>query len=358
MLDIVKRMNLLILPVGANCNQKCVYCYHDGIEKCNPMPYSILDKIIKESFSLFSALNFIWHGGEPLLAGLPFFKKAVDLQNNYCCQKLSYKNIIQTNATLIDNEWADFFNKNKFFVSTSIDGFAFAHNQNRKTILGKGSFAQVVRGINRVKRNQKIGIITIINKTNVNYPEKVYETMKKIGNRGFKIHFFSETSKELKKLVPDEKSVVNFLKTIFDLWIKEDNPSFQIRTFTDMVRAYLGAKVVNCAAGKDRCKFFMTVVPNGDIYSCHRFIKCDDFRLGNILEKPLKEILDQGISVYQQMSQLPKECLKCKWIEWCGGDCSYDRWLKNKNFNDLSPNCRIFKEIFGYVEKRLKTILN
>ncbi|MBU2219197.1 SPASM domain-containing protein [Patescibacteria group bacterium] len=348
---------VLVAPVGGECNLRCYYCYHEGIRKTKikVMDDKTLLAVIKSAYGLARKIDFLWHGGEPTLAGLDFYKKAVELQKQFLPGH-KIENIIQTNGTLLTNAWAEFFAREKFFVSISLDGPKNLHNANRVFPNGKGSFEKVVRGINLIKQRQKVGILCIVSSTNVDYPEEIYDFMKKIGNRGFEANLCTETDLGVKHLIPSDEKSIKFFKRLFDLWFKDDNPNFRIRTFVNAIRAVVDGTPIDCSFAYNHCWLYLGIDENGDIYPCNRFLKNKELYMGSVQDGSLCQMheSEKAKAIYAEMPKIQGKCFRCKWWQNCGGGCAYDRWIINRKFSTLHPQCAIRQELFSYTEKKIQ----
>lgn len=354
---------IIIEPVGASCNLSCRYCYHANIResKTEIMPENILKKLIKNSLQINNnRVKFLWHGGEPLLAGINFFKNVITLQKKYqTSQFQQISNHLQTNATMIDSEWAAFFKNNFFKISTSIDGPDWLHNKYRYFRNGYGSFDKTLKGIKLLNQyDLTVGVVVTINKYNVNYPNIVYQTLIDLGIKSFEFNIASKVPGS-KTLSPNKDAASIFLKRTFDLWFDSDDPSVYIRIFHNVIRSLLGMNVRDCTFSYNRCREYIASDEKGNLYSCGRFLKEKVAYLGHCFNKPLIEILSDKKTqhIFDLVSKVKKECLECKWLGACGGGCAYQRWL-NGGFGSLFPQCEIRKSLFKYVEKKIKKYLN
>lgn len=346
----------IITPVGNNCNLRCDYCYHSNLPRMSLkiMTEEILERFIKESLSMFSHIRYIWHGGEPMLAGLNFFQKALFFQKKYRKDDQVVINGIQSNVTLVDDSWGKFFADTNFHVSTSLDGIKEVHNLHRDN-----SYDQVLKGIeildNYLKR---VGVILVVNKDNVFLADQIYKSFKTFSwFRGFELHPYMPVADSENKLVPNEDDLLNFMYQIFDLWWEDDNPKIVIRMFRDIIRVFLKDHPIVCASQRKGCLNITSVNYDGSIYTCSRFMEEKGGYLGNIIEDDLCIILQRKRTekIYQQMVDLPRECLRCKWLDYCGGGCAYQRWLDawSKYYQ-----CNVRKELFRYVTSRLNNLKN
>jgi len=347
---------VLVAPVGGECNLRCKYCYHEGIrrDRVDVMNDKVLLGTIKAAVGLARQIDFLWHGGESTLAGLNFYKKAVAWQREFL-KGQKVKNIIQTNGTLLTDEWAEFFSKEDFFVSISIDGPQALHNANRIFAGGRGSFEKVINGINLIKEQQKVGLLCIVNSANVAYPEEIYAFMKSTGNRGFEANLCTETVEGVGHLIPSDEQATKFFKRLFDLWFQDDQPSFRIRTFVNAIRAMVDGTPLDCSFAYNRCWLYLGIDERGDVYPCNRFLKVPEFYLGSVLEKSLSEIHEtkKAKQIYSEMPKIHGGCFRCKWWQNCGGGCAYDRWLIDRKFDSVHPQCAVRRRLFSHIEKKV-----
>lgn len=356
----LQKITVMILPVGSICNLSCSYCYHGDrsgrIGKVKTIQSSNLKKIIEDSRELATDIDFLWHGGEPLLAGLDPYQKALTFQKSTVFNG-SVRNILQTNAVLINDKWAKFLAQNNFLLSVSLDGPEHLHDKNRYSHDKQGTFKLVSRGIKKViDAGRDIGVISVVTKTNVNHPDEVYATLKAIGARTCAFHFCSGDESDNFSFVPSDKEGVSFFKRVFDLWLKDDDPNFLIRNFRNVLRVMYGGKALDCASNHDHCRRFMAITLNGDVYPCHRFVNKSDFRLGNISNQTLLSIYKKAGDIYDAMADIPKKCFRCKWFKACGGGCAFERLTASGKFLSEHPECELKLQLFSYIEEKAKAI--
>lgn len=342
---------IILEPVGSACNLRCSYCYQDPVrEKKKLMSREILEKIFSDSALLNRRMKIIWHGGEPLLAGLEFFKESLRAQEKYLDGKGAV-NSIQTNATLITEKWARFLSENSFKVSTSIDGPKRVHDITRCD-----SFDRVSRGIKKLRRfTKKNGILITVQKHNVNFHQLIWEEIikpKELAN-SFDVSIVSPT--ETNDLTPPTNKAFEFLKNLFDLWMHEDNPDISIRSFMSILRALKGGNPHLCSLEYKKCADFIAIDNLGDAYFCNRFMKREVAYLGNILSQSLKVLLETKQRFYEDVVSLRLECRECKWLVACGGGCPYYKWAGSGSFNGENPECSLRKRLFSHIKKEYLT---
>jgi len=340
---------VVIEPKGADCNLNCSYCYHDDIKsrKTSLMSDEILEKIIATSLPSAEQVNFVWHGGEPLLAGKDFFRKIFEFQRKNIQDLSRITNGIQSNLVLVDEEWAELLSTNGVRIGVSIDGDEELHNAQR------GQYQKTIRGINLLLKAgiKKFGQIATIGKINVKFPDRVYEALTSPEwSTGFDIHPCYPTPTH--SFSPSLNDLLEFQKRVFDRWWEEDNPKIHIRLFKDVLRAYMGATPRTCSNRIEGCRPIVSIDEKGDVYPCSRYIKKEEFRIGNVLENEdgLVGLLmsERSQMIYDTIVQTPQECKDCQWFNYCGGGCSYQRWLAG-GFTKKFYACEIRKEFYKYV---------
>jgi len=353
---------IIVEPVGGGCNLSCLYCYHNNIRenKVRVMSFQILEQLIIESLRINEhRVKFLWHGGEPMLAGIQFYRAAIDFQQRFrLSERQKISNHFQTNATLINDEWVDFFKTNSFRISTSIDGPAWLHDLCRGNEAGIGSFYQAVAGIKLLKKSgMTVGIVSTINCHNAKFPDEVYETLCGLDIKSFEFNIASDIA-GAPSLAPTEQDAIDFLKRTFDIWFDADDPSIYVRIFDNTIRSLLDLPLKDCSFSYNRCREYVAIDEGGELYTCGRFLKEPDAYLGSFLEKPMINILtsQQTIALYDKVALIRQECRECSWLGACGGGCAYQRWL-NGGFGFPFPQCNIRKALFEHVAMRVKPYL-
>ena len=351
---------IFIKPVGARCNLKCDYCYYLGKgDVCEPdknvMDDNTIENYIRNHYEASSGdvVLFTWHGGEPLLAGIAFYEKAVSLQKKYLPQGKKIINAIQTNATLIDEEWCSFFVDNKFSVGISCDGPKVFHDQTRRTTNEKGSFEKTLKGHGLLR---KAGItpeiLCVVNSYNVYYPLAVYDFLKALGTQH--ITFIPLVERPCSEQV-SERSVPAFefglfLTAIFDEWVKKDIGNVKIQIIEESLRTAFRQEHSLCIF-REKCGGIPVIERNGDFFPCDHYV--DKNRLvGNINESTLTQLLShpnqQAFGAYKQ-NTLPQYCIDCEVKEMCNGECPKNRFITTPNGDSgLNYLCEGYKYFFNH----------
>ena len=358
----------LIMKVTSKCTLACSYCQylsHLAGENSNlVMSREILHKSISQLLSLPSRkVTFIWHGGESLLAGKDFYEDAICLQQQ--CQKGTQKvvNNIQTNATLLNQEWIDFLQKNNFNISISLDGPSEIHNIHRLYPSRKGSFTHVMQAVEFLMvKKAKFGLLVVLTKDSVNKAMEIYDFFISHDFKRFDFLPCIEINKETGEMIGSSitaSEFADFMIQVFDLWIKDDNPNIHIRYFDNILTGLLGGEPNLCKfAGT--CGNFITIDCNGDIYPCDNFIGYRKLKFGNILNDDLQTIIenDKYKDFVKRINTIKPECSKCEWYQICRDGCPYYRYMFRQNFSDENYFCEARKSIFKHIERRVKGIIN
>ena len=388
-----KPLYVMLKPVGSKCNLDCDYCYY--LEKENlykkknqVMSEELLERFIKQYIDsqTMPDIMFTWHGGETLMRPLSFYKKAVELQKKYANGR-NIVNSIQTNGTLLNDEWCKFFKENNFLVGISIDGPKDFHDEYRRDKMGRPSFHRVMKGIELLKKHEvEFNCMAVVNDYNVDYPLEFYQFFKKIGCQY--IQFTPIVERLRKKDHADNISLLklatakegdheadlapytvpadkwgDFLCTIFDEWVKEDVGKIFIQIFDSTLANWVGENPSVCTMAKT-CGHAGVMEFNGDVYSCDHFV-FPEYRLGNIYNETLTSMM---YSVNQQtfgndkFDKLPLQCRECDVLFACYGECPKNRFIKDKYGNTgLNYLCKgyykFFKHVMPYMDFMKKELL-
>lgn len=359
----LNKMTPIVKIIGNYCNLRCKYCFYHGQDQStiNIMSDNLLEKFIEEYTGLYeNNLTFNWHGGEPLLAGLPFFEKVVDLQNRYKKNYQSIHNTIQTNATLINDKWAEFFKEHDFRIGVSIDGTEKNHNQFRgHNYDGQGSFKETVRGIKILQKHGiKVGIIQTVTHANIEHTQENFNFFFDdlgVMSLGVNVYLdFKDRNKEMINQSVSNKDFVTLLKDYIDLWLSRDDPTIQIREIDNFLAGVVRKEAPSCNF-HGSCTDFFCVDYDGKIYaSCDRFSGQQKMFIGDLNKHPLSEILDyfNKSECKLKINSLPDDCILCEWRQFCHNGCTYHRIGR---IDGKYYYCETRKEIFGYLRKKLKT---
>ena len=351
-----KPLYVMLKPAGAHCNLACKYCYY--LEKNNlyqNTPRHLMSDEMLEQFTreyieaqTMPQVLFTWHGGEPLMRSIDFYKKALALQKKYAHGK-QIDNVIQTNGTLLTDEWCEFLAKNHWLVGISIDGPQEYHDHYRVTPAGKPSWEKVMQGISLLKKHRvEWNAMAVVNAYNAEHPLEFYHFFRDNGCQYLQFTPIVERLTEhedgrtLASLADDREipladaSVTpaqwgNFLCTIFDDWVRHDVGKTFVEIFDCTLANWMGVLPGICAYSKE-CGHAGVMEHNGDVYSCDHFV-FPEYKLGNIREQSLIDMLygekQQAFSRLKHTS-LPRQCKECDMEFACHGECPKNRFEKDK----------------------------
>ena len=351
-----KPLYVMLKPAGAHCNLACKYCYY--LEKNNlyqNTPRHLMSDEMLEQFTreyieaqTMPQVLFTWHGGEPLMRSIDFYKKALALQKKYAHGK-QIDNVIQTNGTLLTDEWCEFFAKNHWLVGISIDGPQEYHDHYRVTPAEKPSWEKVMQGIQLLKKHRvEWNAMAVVNAYNAEHPLEFYHFFRDNGCQYLQFTPIVERLTEhedgrtLASLADDREipladaSVTpaqwgNFLCTIFDDWVRHDVGKTFVEIFDCTLANWMGVLPGICAYSKE-CGHAGVMEHNGDVYSCDHFV-FPEYKLGNIKDQSLIDMLygekQQAFSRLKHTS-LPRQCKECDMEFACHGECPKNRFEKDK----------------------------
>ena len=351
-----KPLYVMLKPASAHCNLACKYCYYLEKNKLYPtaqrhlMSDEMLEQFTREYIEAqtMSQVLFTWHGGEPLLRSIDFYRKALSLQQKYAGGR-RIDNVIQTNGTLLTDEWCEFFAQNHWLVGISIDGPQPDHDHYRLTAAGKPSWKKVMQGIKLLKKHGvEWNAMAVVNAYNVNHPLEFYRFFKENGCQFLQFtpiverltrHEDGRTLASLAdkdEISLSEASVAPeqwgyFLCAIFDEWVRKDVGKIFVEIFDCTLANWMGISPGICAYSKE-CGHAGVMEHNGDVYSCDHFV-FPEYKLGNIRDHSLIDMLygeqQQEFSRLKH-SSLPRQCKECDMEFACHGECPKNRFMKDK----------------------------
>lgn len=351
-----KPLYVMLKPAGAHCNLACKYCYYLEKNKLYPtaqrhlMSNEMLEQFTREYIEAqtMNQVLFTWHGGEPLLRSIDFYRKALSLQQKYAGGR-RIDNVIQTNGTLLTDEWCEFFAQNHWLVGISIDGPQPDHDHYRLTAAGKPSWKKVMQGIKLLKKHGvEWNAMAVVNAYNANHPLEFYRFFKENGCQFLQFtpiverQTRHEDGRTLASLADkDEISLSEasvapeqwgyFLCAIFDEWVRKDVGKIFVEIFDCTLANWMGISPGICAYSKE-CGHAGVMEHNGDVYSCDHFV-FPEYKLGNIRDHSLIYMLygeqQQEFSRLKH-SSLPRQCKECDMEFACHGECPKNRFMKDQ----------------------------
>jgi len=378
--------HVMTKPIGPICNLACRYCFYLEKESLYPgttrwrMTDEVLEAYVRQYIEAQDVpeVSFAWQGGEPTLMGLDFFRRVVELQKKYANGK-RISNALQTNGTLLDDEWCHFFRDNGFLIGLSIDGPRHCHDAWRVDRKGRPTFDAVRAGMELLKRhNVAFNALCVVNRYNSQYPLEVYRFLRDEGS-GF-MQFIplvervggggsgalaeppvlaerggrppAEFSTEVTPWSVEPQALGEFLCAIFDEWVKRDVGRTFVQIFDVQLGVWLGMPASLCVFSR-YCGDAMALEHNGDLYACDHYVY-PQYRLGNIMERPLREMVDspqQRAFGRSKWDTLPDYCRSCDVLSGCHGECPKHRFLKTPDGQyGLNYLCAAYKRFLHHID--------
>ncbi len=329
------------IQVTLNCNSACSYCFQKHHGKI--IEISTVKAILEKTVSVYkiffnnNPIEIYWHGGEPLLAGIEFFQNIIEIESSF--PETVFENRIQTNGTLMTEEFAGFFAKHNFGVGFSIDGPEYIHNLHRRFRDSlKGTFADAIRGINLYKQYanaERIPVIAVITRASINRVHDLYEFFKDIGAEvGLDIYdirsadFYADSS-HIFELAPSSEEVARFLIEMFDLWFYDSSRRVSFKELRNEVKIILQPEFkAGSPFHKKRCHLDRTIFSwDGNAYFCDYYVNDDKTALGNIKTDSMEDIIARRESLWKEIKQHIRKseknmaCASCEWGCQCIGGC-------------------------------------
>ena len=388
--------HIMTKPIGPICNLDCKYCFYlekEGLyqedRKAQPswqMPEEVLETYIRQYIEQqdIPEISFAWQGGEPTLLGVRFFRNVVALQRKYAGGK-RIMNALQTNGTLLDDEWGAFLADEKFLVGMSVDGPEALHDTYRVDKQGRPTFAQVMRGLEVLQRyGVEYNTLTVLHRKNSLYPLEVYRFLKQIGstfqqyiplverrltapqpaeNGLIQLSLASPSQRGSSSSPVTEWSVESeaygrFLIAVFEEWVRHDVGRTYVQIFDVALGIWAKAGVGLCVFAPT-CGSALAMEHNGDVYACDHYVY-PEYRRGNILETALKEMVasaEQRKFGQDKSDTLPRYCRQCEVRFACNGECPKHRFLKTPDGEwGLNYLCAGYKRFFTHIDPYMKTM--
>lgn len=385
-MDPIHNFGVMAKPSSSVCNIDCTYCFYLEKEHLYPerkknwrMGDSTLENYIRDQIQSQSSdvIEFVWQGGEPTLLGVDFFRRAVELQEHYRGYK-TVTNSLQTNATLLDDEWARFLKENQFLIGVSIDGDRISNDTYRLSRKGKSTFDETLKGLALLKKHKvDFNTLTVVNAENVKRPLNVYAFLKRIGSQYMQFIPLVER----KAIIPDTNGLTliqptfdgesnlaewsvpasaygKFLNTIFDHWIQNDLGKIFVMNF-EQTMSQLAGRPGACVFS-ETCGNGLAMESNGDVYSCDHYVY-PEHKLGNVNETSLIELvnLPQNLKFGEdKLTNISTDCHQCEVRSVCHGGCPKHRFeessdgLLNRNYL-----CDGFKAHFTHAVPKMSETL-
>jgi uncharacterized protein len=349
-------------PIGSACNLSCEYCYYLTKQSLYPdessfrMPEDVLEEYILQHIEACpdAVIPFSWHGGEPTLLGLEYFRKIVELQRKHQPPRRRIINGIQTNGTLLDEDWCRFLAAEHFGVGFSLDGPQELHDSHRLTKAGKPTHTQAMRGYELLRKHGvACDILCVVHDRNVHYPLEVYRFFKQIKAPYIGFLPLVEPRPDRGGVSPSTvplEAFGAFLCAIFDEWTAQDIGRVKVQIFEETAGTALGKNHALCIF-KKTCGDVPVLEHNGDFYSCDHFVGREHL-LGNIRETRLVDLIEspaqRGFG-QAKWRTLPRYCRECDVLDLCNGGCPKDRIVRTPQGEaGLNYLCAGYKRFFTH----------
>ncbi|MBQ1751060.1 MAG: anaerobic sulfatase-maturation protein [Bacteroidales bacterium] len=375
--------NIMLKPAGSLCNLDCNYCYY--LDKADiyggrepRMTEEMLEEVVREYIAANDVpeVTFNWHGGEPLVLGIDFYKKAIEFEQKYAGGKIIH-NTIQTNGTLLNREWTSLFRKHNFLVGISIDGPQDIHDRYRKDKGRNPTFDKVIRGIGLLySAGVEFNTMSTVNKASEGRGLEVYQFLKSIGShymqfmpvlehvkypldkngkpvKGARL-FIVDPHESGAQIAPWSVSDVGFGKfmcDIFDYWVRNDVGRYYVNQFDATLANWYGVQPGTCVYA-ETCGGNSVIEHNGDLYPCDHFVY-PKYLLGNITEKSISDMMSSDLQVkfgIDKRNSLPSKCRRCEWLFTCHGECPKHRFNSTEaGETGLNALCTGYKMFYSHV---------
>ncbi len=365
----------MLKPVGSQCNLACDYCYYLEKQKLCQQPAgpamsdTLLEDFVRQYIEAqtLPQVLFTWHGGEPLLRPVSFYRRALELQRRYARGR-HIDNCLQTNGTLLTDEWCEFLRENNFLVGISIDGTQTMHDAYRHTRRGGSSWHDVMRGISLLRQHGvEWNAMAVVHHANVSQPEAFYQFFRSIGCQ------FLQFTPVVERIVERGDGLTlapgltegghlapwsvtprqwgDFLCGVYDAWVRHDVGEVFVQTFDATLANWAGVTPGVCSLSS-LCGHAAVMEANGDVYACDHFV-FPEYRLGNIRQQSLTAMLygerQQAFSRVKQ-SALPRQCRECRYLFACHGECPKNRFVRDRYGEPgLNYLCAGYRQFFDHV---------
>jgi uncharacterized protein len=382
-------IHVVAKPTGPLCNLNCEYCFY--LEKqalfAPDEKYRMSDEVISSFITNYIAsqptpvVEFVWQGGEPTLLGVDFFKRVIELQKYFTSTKI-ITNSLQTNGTLLTDEWCAFLKKHNFMVGISLDGPKEIHDRYRRDRKGNGTFDRVMRGLKLLQKHKiEYNVLACVARETAQHPLEVYRFFKDKGVEfiqfspivervpdsssrqiGLRLAGPSLLNKEVRpevspwSVIPEEYG--DFLIGVYEDWVRHDVGKIFVMNFEWALNAWIGNPSPVCIHAK-QCGRSVVVEHNGDVYACDHCVY-PEYRLGNIkndkLSDMVERLLQSGFGVCKETA-LPRWCRECEVLAACQGGCPKHRFtMTHYNEPGLHYLCEGYKKFFLYIRKYLRAM--
>jgi len=358
-------------PVGPICNLACTYCYYLETRSLYQRPHQfrmtdvLLERYIRQYIEASPGplVHFVWHGGEPTLAGLDFYRRAVQLQRRHLPEGWTCWNNLQTNGTLLDDDWCAFLAEERFEVGLSIDGTERPHDTFRRYRNGRRTYAQVAAAVDRLRRcGVHPDLLCTVTAMVAEDPLGTYRRLRDLG--GTFLQFLPIVRRGADgRPTPESVSPEaygRFLCAVFDEWVGHDLGTVVVQLFGEAVRAWAG-QVPGLCVMAPTCGRVLVLEHDGAVYSCDHFVD-PAHRLGNVATVHLGALVDTPAQIQfgaDKHDRLPAQCRVCPWLAACNGGCPKDRFgVTGDGEPGLNYLCDGLRRFFAYADPVLRRLVD
>jgi uncharacterized protein len=344
---------IVIKPAGDGCNYRCLYCFHpEDLPVVKPMALDTLERIYLGLQEVFGDTpRLIWHGGEPLLAGKQFYREAFDLQKKIFGRVIH--NSIQTNGSLLDEEWVQFFKQAHVSIGFSLDGDLETNNRTRRNAGGKGGYAATVRGIRLVlNAGMRTGAITVVTHGRKDTPQSYYAAMRELGVTTINMNPATHPA----DLRPSLQEHTNFVREVIEIWLEDGGRGPRPRILDFYLPMLMGQYRRGGCVWAGSCVNIPEVQSDGRVKGlCDRNV---DFSLfpkaifGNLLtDSPQEVFKGERIQEFNRLTfQQPQSCQGCP-LSWsCRGGCVHQRLDITGSLDQPDPFCAYYQDLYAYLQ--------
>lgn len=343
-----------IVKITDKCNQNCQYCYYRNnalsdsrLTMSSETLRYLIEKLIDYNRKF---ATFVWHGGEPLMAGRDLFENIVAYQQkalHATGDNIQVVNCIQTNGLLLDDEWASFFKRHGFNVSISLDGPKDLHIANRGT--SDKQYDRILQGLDSLRRaGLSITILSVVTANTLGREDDILEFCRANGIDSLSflpMHYGNSND------CISDSNYANFLSSFFARWAASNLEDLKVREFDEAIRGHIGIDQELCQ-NRDACHLFFTVSPTGQIYPCDCFPQTEETILGS-LDDPLDELIKKNGQFLSRGANLSEECHACDLLSVCHGGCTYHRWIRDRNYAEKQFYCGTAKALSEAIASEL-----
>ena len=372
---------IMMKPAGAACNLACEYCYY--LEKAERRKQKAEDFTVEETFikqyieaQTQHEVLFTWHGGEPLLKPISFYREMLHLQQKHAGGH-SISNSLQTNGTLLNDEWCRFFRQHHFLIGISIDGTQQMHDHYRRTRNNQPTFERVMRGISLLnKHGVDWNAMAVVNRLNAEQPREFYRFFRSIGCRFLQFTPVVERHTqrpdgltlapgmceegELASFSVTPKQWGRFLCEVYDEWVRQDVGRIYVQLFDATLANWVGVSPGLCTMSAS-CGHAAALEANGNLYSCDHFVY-PEYLLGNIARQTITAMMygpQQRAFAQMKTQRLPRQCRECQFLFACHGECPKNRFSRDCYGEPyLNYLCTGYRQFFTHVAADMQFMAN